>query len=110
LVVSRWISVYQNQRYGETIVRWVRDLARELPIGCRFLAVQVQRGNGGALRFYDRLGFKAPDRSERRDTLLLYDLVKSEQFPDEPEARRERFTVGFLTKALDRIMRGGRAA
>src|SRR5437867_2439049 len=57
---------FQGKRYGETILRWVRDLARELPIGCRFLAVQVQRQNISALRFYERHGFRGPDRSERR--------------------------------------------
>ena len=98
---------FHNLHFGETILRWARDLARELPIGCRFLAVHVQPTNEGAIRFYTRHKFVAPDRSERRDVLMLYDLVNSEQFPEEEEeARRTRFTTGFLTKALNAIRRG----
>ena len=102
---------FQNQKYGETIIRWVRDLARELSVGCRFIAVHVQPGNDGAIRFYTKHGFATPERSERRDLLMLYDLVNSEQFPEEErEARRARFTVGFLTKALQRIRPGASSA
>ncbi|MEX0800566.1 MAG: GNAT family N-acetyltransferase [Dehalococcoidia bacterium] len=66
----------QSQRIGSRILVWVRDLASELRIGCRLLAVQVDRENVGALDFYRREEFvAAPVKGTRNLQTMLYDLL-----------------------------------
>ena len=67
---------FQGSGYGEEIMAWTRNLARELPIGCRFLAVDVDKENEGAIRFYKREGFELVP-VKRKLRFLLYDLVAS---------------------------------
>lgn len=66
----------QGQRIGSQILVWVRDLASELRIGCRLLAVQVDKENVGAVNFYGREGFvAAPVKGTKNLQTMLYDLL-----------------------------------
>jgi GNAT superfamily N-acetyltransferase len=66
---------HQGKGYGELILRWIRNMGLELPMGCRFLALHVDARNERALAFYRRHGFIEPPIGNRRLRLLLYDLV-----------------------------------
>jgi len=66
----------QGQRVGAQILGWIRNLARNLPIGCRFLVIHVDLSNSEALRFYEREGFvRPPDMRAKEKQLMVYDLV-----------------------------------
>jgi GNAT superfamily N-acetyltransferase len=66
----------QGQRIGSQILAWVRDLASELRIGCRLLAVQVDKANEGAIQFYEREGFAAaPVKGDKSLRTMLFDLL-----------------------------------
>jgi len=68
---------HQRKGIGSVIMSFVRTLAADSGIGCRFVAVDVDKQNLGALRFYSREGFiKAPKIREKLD-LMLYDLLAS---------------------------------
>jgi GNAT superfamily N-acetyltransferase len=66
----------QGQRIGSQILAWVRDLASELRIGCRLLAVQVDQVNQRAVKFYEREGFAAaPVKGGKSLRTMLFDLL-----------------------------------
>ncbi len=66
----------QGQRIGSQILAWVRDMASELRIGCRLLAVQVDKANEGAVKFYGREGFAAaPVKGSKSLRTMLFDLL-----------------------------------
>lgn len=66
----------QGQRIGSKILAWVRDLASELRIGCRLLAVQVDEANEAAIRFYKREGLvTTPVKGGKNLRTMLYDLL-----------------------------------
>jgi len=73
----------QDKRKGQNVapymMAWVRRQARSLPVGCRFLALHVDRENQRAIRFYEKQGFihTPPDyEPERQQRLMLYDLLE----------------------------------
>ena len=69
-------ETYQGQRVGAQILGWIRDLARNLPIGCRFLVIHVDLSNSEALRFYEKEGFvRPPNMRAKEKQLMVYDLV-----------------------------------
>ncbi len=79
LLVGRFAvhKSYQGQGVAPYLMAWVRRLARNLPIGCRFLALHVEPENERAIRFYDKEGFITPPthEPEKRLRLMLYDLL-----------------------------------
>ena len=69
-------ETFQSQGVGAQVLGWIRDLARNLPIGCRFLVIHVDVSNSEALRFYKREGFVCPPNMRGKDKqLMVYDLV-----------------------------------
>jgi GNAT superfamily N-acetyltransferase len=71
-------EAYQSRGVGRQVLAWIRDLARRLPIGCRFLVVHVDIPNSEALRFYEREGFVCPpDMKGTQKQLMIYDLVNA---------------------------------
>ncbi len=69
----------QRQGHGQYILRWVRHLARDLTIGCRFIALDVDERNADAIRFYEREGFiMISEKPKKGMLLMLYDLIASE--------------------------------
>jgi len=72
---------HQGKGYGSTILAWIRDMALSLPIGCRFLALHVDRENAAATEFYRKQGFFKPPyvKAHHNRQLMLYDLVGSPQ-------------------------------
>lgn len=77
---------FHRQGYGSTIFRWIRSKARELPMGCRFIALHVQEDNVAAIQFYKRFRFWQPIRKSTEDVLLLYDLTEAEMEEDQLES------------------------
>ncbi len=67
---------YQGQEIAPYLMAWVRRLARNLPIGCRFLALHVEQENKRAIRFYEKEEFFMPPNyePEKKQRLMLYDL------------------------------------
>lgn len=80
-------SHHQGKRYGSTVLAWIREMALSLPIGCRFLALHVDKPNEAAARFYSKWGFFKPPyvKAHHSRQLMLYDLVGSAVAPS-PEA------------------------
>jgi GNAT superfamily N-acetyltransferase len=72
---------HQGKGHGSTILAWIRDMALSLPIGCRFLALHVDRENAAATEFYLKQGFLKPPyvKAHHNLQLMLYDLVGSRQ-------------------------------
>jgi GNAT superfamily N-acetyltransferase len=66
---------YQHLGYGKIMMDWVKALALDLTIGCKFVAVHVQKKNKKAMRFYKRELFFPPKYRQR--ALWLYDLTDS---------------------------------
>jgi GNAT superfamily N-acetyltransferase len=71
---------FQGEGNGLYILGWVRHLARDLTIGCRFIALDVDARNIHAIRFYEREGFWMISQKPKKNgmLLMLYDLVASE--------------------------------
>jgi GNAT superfamily N-acetyltransferase len=68
---------HQRKGIGSVIMSFVRTLAADSGIGCRFIAVDVDKENVAAIGFYSREGFiKAPMVRKNLD-LMLYDLLAS---------------------------------
>ncbi len=66
---------YQGRGYGRQVMGLVRDWARDLVVGCRVLALQVDVRNEDAITFYTRLGFEvAPIEVARGMQWMLFDL------------------------------------
>jgi len=66
---------HQHLGYGSDIINWVKAIALDLPVGCRFVVVHVQKKNKKAQKFYKReLFFAAPHRQR---ALWLYDVSAS---------------------------------
>lgn len=53
-------SKYRGQHIGEQLFEYVKAEAKRL--GCYEITLAVWAGNGGAERFYDRIGFKTKER------------------------------------------------
>ena len=70
----------QGKGLGSEIMGWIRNTARSLPIGCRFLALHVDQENEAAIRFYRREDFIEPPDVDvgHGMQLMLYDLIESE--------------------------------
>jgi GNAT superfamily N-acetyltransferase len=67
---------YQGQRLGHALVRFARLLGWGLPIGCRFVALEVERTNAGAMALYLSEGFwEPPGYEDEPRPLMLYDLA-----------------------------------
>lgn len=77
----------QRRGYGKKIIAVVRQMARELPIGCRMLALQVDVENVAAVGFYERQRFirmrEKDENATYRDYVqnsmywMFYDLYAS---------------------------------
>lgn len=66
---------YQGRGYGRQVMGLVRDWARDLVVGCRVLALQVDVHNEDAITFYTRLRFEvAPIEIARDMQWMLFDL------------------------------------
>jgi GNAT superfamily N-acetyltransferase len=67
----------QQRGVGAAILGWVRDLADNLGVGCRFLALYCDERNHAARRFYRRHGFFEPPLPPEGygERLMLYDLA-----------------------------------
>lgn len=70
-------SRYQGRGIGRQIMAWVRSRAASLWAGCRFVALDVDPQNAGAIRFYEQQGFFLQPHWRRRQKLMLYDLIAS---------------------------------
>ncbi len=68
---------YQGSGLGRSLVRAARLLAFRLPIGCRFVALEVDEANSRAIGLYRSEGFWVPRGYEpdRGRLLMLYDLA-----------------------------------
>ncbi len=71
---------HQGEGYGSIVLAWIRDMALSLPIGCRFLALHVDKENEAATRFYTKWGFFKPPyvMAHHSLQLMLYDLIGSQ--------------------------------
>jgi GNAT superfamily N-acetyltransferase len=67
----------QHRGVGAEIMRWVREVADNLPVGCRFLALYCDERNDKARAFYRRQGFFEPPLPPEGygERLMLYDLA-----------------------------------
>lgn len=67
----------QHRGVGTEIMRWVREVADNLPVGCRFLALYCDDRNEKARAFYRRQGFFEPPLPPEGygERLMLYDLA-----------------------------------
>lgn len=66
-------SKYRNKHYGESLLRKVEDAAARLGYGAVYLHVEAQ--NQGALRFYDRAGYK----KERIQLVKQISVIKEKE-------------------------------
>jgi GNAT superfamily N-acetyltransferase len=67
----------QQQGIGSEVMRWIREKADSLGVGCRFIALYCNRRNTSAQAFYRRQGFfEAPSCYAYGDEALwLFDLA-----------------------------------
>jgi len=70
---------FQRRGIGAWILAWVREQVHDWAVGCRFLALHVERQNDRAIRFYQREGFFVPLEEETHPSrdlqLMLFDLL-----------------------------------
>ena len=69
----------QHRGMGHEILAWIGDKARDLGVGCRYLALYCDERNRSAHAFYEREGFFEPPGATDvcGDHLLLYDLGRA---------------------------------
>ena len=62
---------------GSEVLRWVREFADNLGVGCRYLALYCDERNDKARTFYSRQGFFEPPLPSEGygERLMLYDLA-----------------------------------
>jgi GNAT superfamily N-acetyltransferase len=66
---------YQGTGVGPVMMDWIKDTARNLPIGCKILLLQVQPANTIAVSFYEKQGFLViPPAAKDKDVTMYYDL------------------------------------
>lgn len=65
----------QRTGYGSSIMKWIRASVETMQVGCRFLAVHVDTRNESAMRFYEREDFFKLGEPDRKQQLLVYDLI-----------------------------------
>ena len=67
----------QHRGVGSEILRWVREFADNLGVGCRYLALYCDERNEKARDFYRRQGFFEPPLPPEGygERLMLYDLA-----------------------------------
>jgi len=67
---------FQGRHVGTGLLRTIRLMAFGLPIGCRFLALEVDESNAAARALYERENFRIPEGYETPGgrLLMLYDL------------------------------------
>jgi GNAT superfamily N-acetyltransferase len=73
---------HQSKGYGTIILDVVREIALDLPIGCRFVVVDVQPKNKRARQFYERHHFQRPEKY--RPYKWFYDVQKSAAIMEPP--------------------------
>jgi GNAT superfamily N-acetyltransferase len=81
LLVGRFAVDRNHHRkgHGGRMMAKIRTIARELTIGCRFLALHVEADNEEAIKFYLKEEFIFAQGIDPVDgqRLMLYDLLKS---------------------------------
>src|SRR6185436_6484301 len=75
----------QHRGVGSEILRWVREFADNLGVGCRYLALYCDERNEKARDFYRRQGFFEPPLPPEGygERLMLYDLASWTSCPSE---------------------------
>ena len=68
---------HQGKGIGKYMMSWLRDLARGLPVGCRFVVLDVDLRNERALSFYRGEGFFIPPHLAPRghSQTMVFDLI-----------------------------------
>jgi len=68
---------YKRRGVGRALLRSIRWMGFTLPLGCRFVALQVHESNVPAMTLYESEGFWVPPGYEPQKGLLLmlYDLA-----------------------------------
>ena len=66
---------HQSHGYGALILAWIKDMARRLEVGCRFVALHCDERNEAGIHFYESHGFITPPLPARQQRLMLFDLL-----------------------------------
>jgi ribosomal protein S18 acetylase RimI-like enzyme len=68
---------HQRRGIGKYVMSWLRNQARQLPVGCRFLILDVDVRNERAVAFYKSAGFFFPPHLEPRGNTqaMVFDLI-----------------------------------